>query len=108
MATSYNGSLPLAEMWAGYLAQAKSQLPTTLDTRMVLIAMTSLPVVAIVLNVLAQLVRRHTVEILWKSNMLLAHPQTRNGSSCCLPLDSLHWLSHCIRNRSPQLFPGVS
>jgi len=107
MATTYNGTLPLSEMWAGYLTQAKSQLPATLDTRIVLIAMTSLPIVAIVLNVLAQLVRLHVVEILGKSNMLLAHPKTRHGSTCCLPLASLHWLSHCIWNRSPQLFLGV-
>lgn len=49
----YNGSLPGSEYWAGYVAQA--EMPST--PRLALLAMVNIPVIAIVFNILWQLVR---------------------------------------------------
>jgi sterol 14alpha-demethylase len=49
-----NGSIPIVkDLWSGYLAQAQ-ELPTT---RLLLLAAINLPLLAIVLNVLRQVVR---------------------------------------------------
>jgi len=48
----YNGSLPVSDYWSGYVAQA--QLPST--PRLALLALLNIPIFAILLNVIWQLV----------------------------------------------------
>ena len=56
MATAqWNTSLPLSDAWSGYLAEAQAQI-TTLNTRAVLLLLVNIPVLAIAVNVLRQLV----------------------------------------------------
>ncbi|KAJ2926833.1 hypothetical protein H1R20_g10257, partial [Candolleomyces eurysporus] len=56
MATSqWNTSLPLSDAWSGYLAEAQAQI-TTLNTRAVLLLLVNIPVLAIAVNVLRQLI----------------------------------------------------
>jgi sterol 14-demethylase len=60
----YNGSLPVSDYWSGYAAQA--QLPST--PRLALLALLNIPVFAILLNVIWQLVRSTT--LFWQVNSI--------------------------------------
>lgn len=51
-----NGTLPFEDVWAPYLANAQSYLPTT-NSRLALILLLNAPVVIILLNALWQVVR---------------------------------------------------
>ena len=55
-ATHLNGSMPLSDHWSGYLAHAQANLPP-LNSRFALIAILNIPLIVIILNALAQLVR---------------------------------------------------
>lgn len=55
-ATHLNGSMPLSDHWSGYLAHAQAILPP-LNSRFALIALLNVPLIVIILNALAQLVR---------------------------------------------------
>jgi hypothetical protein len=57
LAAQLNGTLPLsADAWSGFLAQAKQHV-SALDSRTFVLLLINAPVIAIVLNVLRQLVR---------------------------------------------------
>lgn len=56
MSVVANGTIPLSDVWSGYLAHAQAQLGG-LNPRLVLLLLVNVPVLAIVLNVLRQLVR---------------------------------------------------
>jgi sterol 14alpha-demethylase len=60
----YNASLPDSEYWSGYVSQA--QLLST--PRLVLLALINIPVFAIILNVVWQLVRDTVV--FWHVNSI--------------------------------------
>lgn len=49
-----NGSLPISDAWAGYLAHAQANLPD--KTRLIILLLINIPVIAIILNVIRQLV----------------------------------------------------
>ncbi|KAF8907290.1 lanosterol 14-alpha-demethylase [Gymnopilus junonius] len=49
-----NGSLPVSDVWAGYLAHAQASLPD--NTRLIILLLINIPVIAIILNVIRQLV----------------------------------------------------
>ncbi|KAI0267751.1 cytochrome P450 [Gloeopeniophorella convolvens] len=56
MGLSFNSTmLPTADAWSGYLAEAQNLLPTSVS-RVALLAFINIPVIAIVLNVLRQLI----------------------------------------------------
>lgn len=48
-------SVPLAEGWSGFLSQAQGHLPES-NIRLILLTLVNIPVIAVVLNVLWQLV----------------------------------------------------
>jgi hypothetical protein len=85
----YNGSLPVSDYWSGYVAQ--SQLPST--PRLALLALVNIPIFAIVLNVIWQLVRDTIIlagpsDLLYRSHLVTAlHPQL--SSTGFLSLDRL-------------------
>lgn len=56
MSVVANGTIPLSDAWSGYLAHAQAQL-SPLNTKLVLLFFVNVPILAIVLNVLRQLVR---------------------------------------------------
>ncbi|TFK27786.1 lanosterol 14-alpha-demethylase [Coprinopsis marcescibilis] len=54
-AAQLNGTLPMSDAWAGYLAQAKEHV-SSLDSRTIVLLLINAPVIAILLNVIRQLV----------------------------------------------------
>ncbi|KAF5342001.1 hypothetical protein D9611_001447 [Ephemerocybe angulata] len=54
-AATLNGSLPLSDAWSGYLADAQAQI-TGLNARAVILLLVNIPVLAIFLNVVGQLI----------------------------------------------------
>jgi sterol 14-demethylase len=60
----YNGSLPVSDYWSGYVVQA--QLPST--PRLALLVLLNIPIFAILLNVLWQLVRN--TALFWLVNSI--------------------------------------
>jgi sterol 14-demethylase len=55
MAAVMNGTLPLPDAFSSYLAEAQAKI-TELNTRTLLLLLVNVPVLAIVLNVVRQLV----------------------------------------------------
>lgn len=53
-AAHLNGSIPISDAWAGYLAQAQEHLPS--NSRLALIFFVNIPVIAILVNALWQVV----------------------------------------------------
>ena len=69
-ASQWNSSLPISGVWSDYLAEAQAQV-TALNTRAILLLLVNIPVLAIALNVIRQLVS-------WADNMCwqaLTHPR---------------------------------
>lgn len=50
-----NGTVPLSDAWSGYLANAQAQLVAT-NTRAILLLLVNIPILAVVVNVMRQLV----------------------------------------------------
>jgi len=50
-----NGTVPLSDAWSGYLADAQSHLQN--NSRLILAVLVNIPIIAILLNVIRQLVR---------------------------------------------------
>lgn len=65
MSSIMNGTIPLSDAWSGYIAQAQTHLGT-LNARVVLLFFINVPILAIVLNVLRQLVRMFLLEGIWR------------------------------------------
>jgi sterol 14-demethylase len=55
MSIVVNDTAPFSDAWAGYLAHAQANLPP-LNTRAILLLLVNAPLLAIVLNILRQLV----------------------------------------------------
>jgi sterol 14-demethylase len=55
MSSATNGTTPILDTWSGYVAYAQAQL-TPQNTRLALLSMVTIPVLAVVLNVLSQVV----------------------------------------------------
>lgn len=107
-ATHLNGSMPLSDHWSGYLAHAQANLPP-LNSRFALIAILNIPLLVIILNALAQLVRTTVflpLNALIKNGSLDSSQSIR--TTCRLPLASHHWFGHLVWKRSPEFFLQVS
>ncbi|KXN88639.1 Lanosterol 14-alpha demethylase [Leucoagaricus sp. SymC.cos] len=55
MSSVVNGTIPLSDAWAGYVSHAHAQL-SPLNSRVIILLLVNVPVLAIVLNILRQLV----------------------------------------------------
>lgn len=90
----YNVSATLKDNWPEYLANA--QIPSS---RYILLALINIPVLAVVLNVLRQLVRLISLLLHQLSFILFAAAPGYFQASRCFPLASIYRLCHLLRQR---------
>lgn len=100
MAEFFNSSASfISDNWAGYLAQAPA-----VNTRYVLLALLNIPVLAVLINVLQQLVCPAAFPVIFSFERYPDSAQRPDQTSPCLPLAPLCWLWRSVRTRPAQLF----
>ena len=89
MSSFVNGSLPVSDAWAGYLAHAQANLPD--KTRLIILLLVNIPVIAVILNVIRQLVSGGALKRENKSPDILCFLQVipRRATD---PPEVFHWL----------------
>ena len=90
----YNGTLPSSDQWSGYLTNVQAQFSE--HSRLILILLINAPVIAVILNILGQLVNTffHRFSLKFMYLLLFQGPTEKSyRPSYCLPLASFCWLS---------------
>jgi hypothetical protein len=103
MSAVLNGSLPLPDAFSSYLAEAQAKV-TELNTRTLILLLVNVPVLAIVLNVVRQLVStRVNLSRELRSSLAVDPSQEGDRPARGLPLDPICWLCNLVRQRPPQV-----
>ena len=100
-------NVTLSEPWSVYLGHVQEQFQQTPLSRLLLLGLVNIPIIAIVLNVLRQLVCTSNFSLLMNnlSNAVHVAPTRQDTTPNDLPLDPSFWFSCGLWSGPYQVLP---